>query len=84
MAVSVIICRAVRIDADTPALGLDIDPDGEAITIDAPAVWDEASAWQVALLAVQSRPLEREVVTLEAAAAYYATQKLQRTARDGQ
>jgi len=63
--------RAVRIDADTPALGLDIDPDGEAITIDAPAIWDQASAWQVALLAVQARPLEREVVTLEAAAAYH-------------
>ena len=64
--------RAVRIDADTPALGIDLDPDGEAVTIDAPMLWDEASAWQVALLAVQARPLEREVVTIEAAPRYHA------------
>ena len=64
--------RRVVLGADAPTLGLDLDPDGEAIAIEAPYVWDEASAWQVALLAAQARPQEREIIQVELPAAMHA------------
>lgn len=63
--------RRVILGPDAAALGLDLDPDGEAIAIEAPYIWDEASAWQVALLAAQARPQEREVVQVELPAAMH-------------
>lgn len=64
--------RRIVLGPDSPTIGLDLDPDGEVVAIDAPYVWDEASAWQVALLAAQARPTEREVVQVELPAAMHA------------